>query len=116
MSKREFKRMMRARQPPPVYSIRLDALAHARGPSAQHAQAGVSLNSLGMDLSEDEVKRLNAVLDQYSAVFEEKTPTFPPARPVLHRIHLQEGHPPTTSPIFRMGPVELAELKKILVG
>lgn len=76
----------------------------------------LDVNNLGVDFTPDEVKAYNQTLDQFSEVFEEKTPTFPPGRPVLHRIQTNEGGGPTTSPMNRMGPIELGELKQILIS
>mgnify|MGYP006181350467 FL=1 len=75
----------------------------------------VSLNEIGAGFSPDEMARYNAILDA-SKVFEERTPSYPPPRSVLHRIQLKEGALPTHSPMYRMGPAELLELKQILVA
>eukprot|EP00899_Mesostigma_viride_P010405 jgi/Mesvir1/19366/Mv25210-RA.1 len=60
--------------------------------------------------------RYMAVIDS-SKVFEEKTPSYPPPRSVLHRVVvIKDGAVPTHSPMYRMGPTELKELKQILVS
>lgn len=75
----------------------------------------VGLNEVGVGFTDEETARYNAILDA-SKVFEEKTPSYPPPRSVLHRIQLKEGAMPTHSPMYRMGPAELTELKQILVS
>lgn len=70
---------------------------------------------MGVGFSDIEKVRYMEVIDS-SKVFEEKTPSYPPPRPVLHRIVIKDGALPTHSPMYRMGPAELIELKKILVS
>lgn len=103
-TRKEVARLVRKGQY--FYSIRPDDLQSLT----------VDVNNLGVEFTPAEVTAYNQTLDQFSEVFEEKTPTFPPARPVLHRIQTREGAGPTTSPMYRMGPSELAELKKILIS
>lgn len=76
----------------------------------------VLLNEIGTGFTPEEMARYNEVLEKRPALFAERTPQFPPPRAVLHRIKLQEGAEPTRSPMYRMGPVELQELKKILIS
>ena len=76
----------------------------------------VEVNNLSVDFTPAESSAYDGLLDKFGDVFAEKNPTFPPARPVFHRIQLKEGAGPTTSPMYRMGPTELAELKKILIS
>lgn len=74
----------------------------------------IDVNNVGVGFTPEELTRYNTVLDS-SKVFEEKTPSYPPPRSVLHHIKLKEGALPTHSPMYRMGPAELSELKTILV-
>lgn len=103
MSGRALRKALRKGEEFAVYRLDLDTVEH-------------QLNEIGTGFTPEELAAYNQLLDKRPSLFAERTPQFPPPRAVLHRIQLQAGAGPTTSPMYRMGPVELEELKKILIS
>jgi hypothetical protein len=57
-------------------------------------------------------EQLDAVLAEFSDVFQDLPPGLPPERAVSHTIPLKEGNHPPWRPLFRLSPAERAEVEQ----
>jgi len=70
----------------------------------------VSDSGLVSEFSEKPSPMVQKLLDEYQDVFKPRD-SLPPVRNIGHTIPLEPGHKPPFKPIFRLSPVELAEVE-----